>query len=119
MLSSLNQVLILILPLLGSIAFMTLAERKIMGSMQRRLGPNKVGFYGILQPFSDGIKLILKEAVLPVHAHQQLFLLAPVVSLVTSFLGWAVIPFGAGLSLSDMNLGLLYILAMSSLGSHG
>jgi len=116
---SIIEVLIIIVPFLLSIAFLTLAERKVIGSIQRRVGPNKVGYYGILQPFADGIKLFLKETVLPSHSNKSLFLLAPILSLTLSFLGWGVIPFGSGLTLSDINLGIIYLLAISSLGVYG
>ena len=119
MLLSLIEVLIVIVPLLLSVAFLTLAERKAIGSMQRRLGPNTVGYYGLLQPFADALKLFVKESVIPAHANKALFLLAPVLSLIVSLLSWGVIPFGSGLTLADISLGILYLLAVSSLGIYG
>jgi len=87
--------------------------------MQRRLGPNIVGYYGLLQPLADGLKLLLKESVIPLYANKRVFYLAPVVTLVFSFLGWGAIPFGEGLTIADMSLGILYLLAISSLGVYG
>lgn len=116
---SLLEVLIVLVPILLSVAFMTIIERKVLASMQRRVGPNVVGYYGIMQPFSDALKLVVKETVIPQHANVGLFILAPVISLVFSLLGWAVIPFGSGLSLSDFNLGILYSMAISSMGVYG
>jgi len=111
--------LILVIPLLGSIAYLTLAERKVMGSMQRRLGPNQVGSYGLLQPLSDGLKLLVKESVLPSQANKGLFYLAPFITLTLSLLGWIPIPFAKASPLADMSLGLLYLMALSSLGVYG
>ena len=113
------EVIIVLVPILLAVAFMTIIERKVMGSMQRRVGPNKVGIYGVLQPFADALKLVVKETVVPAHATKSLFFLAPVITLMFSLLGWAVIPFGAGLAITDFSLGILYTLAISSLGIYG
>lgn len=111
--------ILVILVVLLSVAFATLAERKVMGSMQRRLGPNKVGVYGLLQPLADGGKLLLKETVIPAHASTGLFLLAPIITLTFSLLGWMVIPFNSTAVLFDTPLSILFILAVSSLGIYG
>lgn len=116
---NLLSVLIVLVPILLAVAFMTIIERKVMGSMQRRVGPNKVGIYGILQPFADALKLVVKETVVPAHATVSLFYLAPIITLIFRLLGWAVIPFGAGLVISDFPLGILYSLAISSIGIYG
>nr|QRH18107.1 NADH dehydrogenase subunit 1 [Blastocladiella sp.] len=108
-----------ILIVLLSVAFATLAERKVMGSMQRRLGPNKVGIYGLLQPLADGGKLLLKETVIPAHANIGLFLLAPIITLAFSLIGWMVIPFNHTTVIFDTPLGILFVLAISSLGIYG
>jgi NADH-ubiquinone oxidoreductase chain 1 len=98
---------------------MTIIERKQLAAHQRRVGPNTVGYYGILQPFSDAIKLVLKETIIPSQSNKVLFYLAPVSTLIFSLLGWGIIPFGQGLALSDFSLGILYTLALSSLGVYG
>src|ERR1700694_819287 len=116
---NLIDVLVVILPVLLSIAFMTIIERKQLAAHQRRVGPNTVGYYGILQPFADALKLILKETIIPSQSNKIVFYLAPVSTLVFSLLGWAVIPFGEGIVLSDLSLGILYTLALSSLGVYG
>lgn len=117
--SSILEVLIVILPMLFIVAFVTVSERKTMASMQRRLGPNIVGNYGILQAFADALKLLLKEYISPTQANIILFFLGPIITLNFSLLGYVVIPFGPGLAISNFNLGLLYILAVSSLSTYG
>jgi len=116
---SIIEVLIVTVPVLLAVAFVTIAERKTMASMQRRLGPNIVGYFGLLQPFADALKLLLKEYVSPVQANLGLFFLGPVITLIFSLLGYLVIPYGPGISLSDLNLGILYMLAVSSLSTYG
>jgi NADH-ubiquinone oxidoreductase chain 1 len=119
LLINLIDVLCVLLPVLLSVAFMTIIERKQLAAHQRRVGPNTVGYYGVLQPFSDALKLILKETIIPSQSNKVLFYLAPVSTLVFSLLGWGIIPFGQGLALSDFSLGILYTLALSSLGVYG
>ncbi len=116
---SIIENLILMLPALLVVAFVTIAERKTMASMQRRLGPNAVGYYGLLQAFADALKLILKEYVAPTQANLILFFLGPIVTLVFALLGYAVIPYGPGLALGDMELSILFMLAVSSLATYG
>jgi len=116
---SIIENIILMLPALLVVAYVTVAERKTMASMQRRLGPNAVGYYGLLQAFADALKLILKEYVAPTQANLILFFLGPIVTLIFALLGYAVIPYGPGLSLGDMELGILYMLAVSGLATYG
>ncbi len=116
---SLLEVLALIIPVLLSVAFVTVAERKTMASMQRRLGPNLVGIYGSLQAFADALKLILKEYVSPTQANLTLFFLGPIITLIFSLLGYLVVPYGPSLVLGDLNLGIFYLLAVSSLSTYG
>ena len=116
---SISEVLIVTLPALFVVAFVTVAERKTMASMQRRLGPNIVGYYGLLQAFADALKLLLKEYVSPTQANIVLFFLGPIITLVFSLLGYAVVPYGPGLAIWDFNLGILYMLAVSSLSTYG
>ena len=116
---SIIEVFLVVVPVLLTVAFVTVAERKTMASMQRRLGPNIVGYYGLLQAFADALKLLLKEYVSPTQANVVLFFLGPIITLVFSLLGYAVIPFGPGLAISDYNLGILYMLAVSSLATYG
>lgn len=106
-------------PLLISVAYFTLAERKIMAAMQRRMGPNVVGQWGLLQPLADGLKLVAKQTVVPTKAHRTLFLLAPVYSFALALSAWAVIPFDAGVVVADIDMGLLYLLAISTLNVYG
>ena len=113
------EVLLVVVPSLLTVAFVTIAERKTMASMQRRLGPNIVGYYGLLQAFADALKLLLKEYVGPTQANLILFFLGPIITLIFSLLGYAVIPYGPGMTIADLNLGILYMLAVSSLSTYG
>jgi NADH-quinone oxidoreductase subunit H len=113
------KILSIVLPLLISVAYFTLAERKIMASMQRRKGPNVIGTFGLLQPLADGFKLLIKETVIPSNANTVVFILAPIITFLLGLLGWAVIPFGEGLVLADLNVGIMYLFAVSSLGVYG
>ena len=113
------EVIIVIVPALLTVAFVTIAERKTMASMQRRLGPNIVGYWGTLQAFADALKLLLKEYVGPTQANLILFFLGPIITLIFSLLGYAVIPYGPGLTIANLNLGILYMLAVSSLSTYG
>src|SRR6186997_2698511 len=116
---SIIEVLLILVPALLAVAYVTVAERKTMASMQRRLGPNAVGYYGLLQAFADALKLLLKEYVSPTQANIFLFFLGPIITLIFSLLCYALIPYGPGLMLMDYNLGILYLLAMSSLATYG
>jgi NADH-ubiquinone oxidoreductase chain 1 len=116
---SVLEVIILIVPVLLAVAFVTIAERKTMASMQRRLGPNLVGYYGLLQPFADALKLLIKEFISPTQANLILFFLGPIITLIFALYGYAMIPYGPGLSMYDFNLGILYMLAVSSLATYG
>jgi len=113
------KILIIIIPLLISVAYFTLAERKILGAIQRRRGPNVVGVYGLLQPLADGFKLLVKETVLPSNANKFIFILSPIITFVISLMGWAIIPYDKYSVLSDINIGVLYLFAVSSLGVYG
>jgi NADH-quinone oxidoreductase subunit H len=111
--------LIIIVPVLIAVAFFTLLERKIMAGIQRRRGPNVVGLLGVLQPFADGLKLLIKETIIPSRANKIIFLLAPILALFLSFLNYSVLPFSLFNVFADINLGILYIFAISSLSVYG
>ena len=115
------KILSIIVPLLISVAYFTLAERKILGAIQRRRGPNVVGAYGLLQPLSDGFKLLVKdkETILPSSSNKLIFIISPILTFVISLMGWAVIPYDKYSIFAEMNIGILYLFAMSSLGVYG
>lgn len=114
-----GQVLLIVVPLLIAVAYLTYAERKVIGAIHLRYGPNVVGPFGLLQPIADGLKLLTKETVLPARADTSVFLLAPVATFTLSFLAWAVIPFDEGWVLSDINVGILFLFAVASLEVYG
>jgi NADH-quinone oxidoreductase subunit H len=113
------KILSITIPLLLAVAFFTVAERKIMGAVQRRRGPNVIGYIGLLQALADGLKLFVKETTFPSNSNLGVFLLAPVLSFLLSIIGWAVIPFAHTVVLADINLGILYVFAISSLNVYG
>jgi len=113
------KILFIIVPLLISVAYFTLAERKIMGSIQRRKGPNVIGWFGLLTPLADGLKLFSKETILPSNSDLIVFVIAPMTTFLLSLIGWAVIPFGEGIVGSDIQIGVLYLFGISSLGVYG
>src|SRR6185369_2693074 len=116
---SIIEVLLVLVPVLLGVAYVTVAERKTMASMQRRLGPNVVGYYGLLQAFADALKLILKEYIAPTQSNIVLFFLGPIITLIFSLLGFAIIPYSPSLTIGNFNLGILYALAVSSLATYG
>lgn len=113
------KILLIVLPLLGAVAYLTLVERKVIAAIQLRKGPNMVGPFGLLQPLADGMKLMFKEVILPSQANKALFIMAPMLTFILAMIGWAVIPFDEKLVLADINVGVLYLLAVSSLGVYG
>ena len=113
------KILVIVFPLLIGVAYLTYAERKVIGYIQVRIGPNRVGFRGLLQPFADLIKLIFKEIIIPTRSNKYLFVIAPLFALTPALVGWAVVPFEEGIVLSNINAGVLFVFTMSSLGVYG
>ena len=113
------KIVAIVIPLMVSVAYLTYFERRVIGFMQGRLGPNRVGYFGLLQPIADALKLMFKEIINPTKSNNFLFLLAPILTIAPAFAAWAVIPFNAELVLSDINAGLLYVLAMTSIAVYG
>jgi len=113
------QIVAILVPLLLSVAYLTYAERKVIGAMQLRKGPNVVGPFGLLQPIADAVKLLFKETILPAGSNRIVFIAAPMLTFILAMIGWAVIPFDEGWVLADINVGILYLFAISSLGVYG
>ncbi len=114
-----TKIVALVIPLFIAVAYMTYAERKVISAMQMRRGPNRVGWHGLLQPIADALKLLMKEVILPQNANRFLFVLAPMLSIMPALAAWAVLPLSDGLVIADINAGLLYVLAMTSMGVYG
>ena len=115
----LAKITLIVVPIMLSVAYLTLAERKVIGYIQVRIGPNRVGPRGLLQPIADGLKLLMKEIIIPTNANRFLFIVAPILALMPALAAWAVIPFDDGMVLADIDAGLLYILALTSMGVYG
>lgn len=113
------KIFAIILPLMGAVAYLTLAERKVIGWMQVRIGPNRVGFWGLLQPMADGLKLLMKELIVPQQSNVYLYVIAPVLAIAPALVVWAAIPFAPGWVLADLDVGLLFVLTITSLGVYG
>ncbi len=113
------KIVAIVAPVMIGLAYLTYAERKVIGAMQRRKGPNVVGPFGLFQPIADGLKLFLKETIIPTGANRGVFIAAPMMTFILALIGWAVIPFDEGLVLADINVGILYLFAISSLGVYG
>jgi len=115
----LAKIIAIVIPVMLSVAYLTLFERKVIGAMQLRKGPNVVGPFGLLQPIADGLKLFMKETIIPTGSNRGVFIAAPMVTFILALVAWAVIPFDAGMVLADINVGILYLFAISSLGVYG
>jgi NADH-quinone oxidoreductase subunit H len=113
------KIVLIVVPIMLSVAYLTLAERKVIGYIQVRIGPNRVGPRGLLQPIADGLKLLMKEIIVPTNANRFLFVVAPILALMPALAAWAVIPFSDGMVLADIDASLLYILALTSMGVYG
>ena len=118
-LSYLFKIILIVVPVMISVAYLTYFERRVIGFMQSRIGPNRVGYFGLLQPIADALKLMFKEIVLPSKSNNFLFFLAPLLSIAPALAAWAVIPFDYEMVLADINAGLLYVLAMTSIAVYG